>query len=133
MQHNLVFEGNVLKAADDIKIIAQNLLKFNNLELDRAAITVHFAAREQTQESARHLDFLKEKLPALAFQTLRENLQELAKMEAVFENLHPENVLRRGYSITRSKGKVIASPADVKPGDALETRFWTGVVNSNVA
>lgn len=133
VQHNLIFEGNVLKAADDIKIIAQNLLKFNNLELDRAAITVHFAAREQTQESARHLDFLKEKLPALAFQTLRENLQELAKMEAVFENLHPENVLRRGYSITRSKGKVIASPTDVKPGDALETRFWTGVVNSNVA
>lgn len=130
VQHNLVFEGNVLEVAEALESIAQNILKVKHLELDRAETTARYAAREQTQESSRNLDFLEQKLPAFAIQTLREHHRELEKMEAICQNLHPENVLRRGFSITFSNGKVIASASEVKSGDALETRLWKGVVNS---
>ena len=75
---------------------------------------------------------MEEKLPVLALQTLREHHRELEKMEAICQNLHPENVLRRGFSITISNGKVISSPAELKSGDLLETRLWEGIVKSEV-
>lgn len=132
VNHNLVFEGNLLEAASDLESLAQNIIKFKQLELDRAETTVHFTAREQIQEAVRKLDFLEEKLPALALQILRDQERELEKMEAICLNLHPENVLRRGYSITTKNGKVISSTSEVESGDALETRLWEGVVKSKV-
>ncbi len=132
VQHNLLFEGNVLEAAETMEGIAQNILKIKHLELERAETTARYAAREQTQESSRNLDFMEEKIPALALQTLREHHRELEKMEAICQNLHPENVLRRGFSITISNGKAISSPAELKSGDLLETRLWEGIVKSEV-
>ncbi|MDO8367914.1 MAG: exodeoxyribonuclease VII large subunit [Saprospiraceae bacterium] len=133
VQHNLVFEGNVLEVAESMESIAQNILQIKYLELERAESGAHFAARAQTQDAARHLDFAAEKLPALAFQTLRDHFRELEKMEAIYLNLHPENVLQRGFSITLKNGKVVSSASLVKSGDELETRLREGVVKSKVA
>ncbi|MBC7777497.1 MAG: exodeoxyribonuclease VII large subunit [Phycisphaerae bacterium] len=130
VNHNLIFEGNILEAASDLVSLTQNILKFKHLELDRAETTAYFAAREQIQETARKLDFLAENLPAQAFQTIREQQHQLEKMEAIYLNLHPENVLQRGYSITTKNGRVIRSSSEVESGDALETRLWEGVVKS---
>jgi len=132
INHNLVFEGNVLEVASDLENIAQNILKFKHLELDRAETTALYAAREQTQESARKLDFVEEKLPVLALQTLKDHQRELEKLEAIYLNLHPENVLRRGYSITKKNGKAITSTFELESGDTLETLLWEGVVKSKV-
>ncbi len=94
IQHNLIFEGNILEAAEDLERIAQNVLKIKHLELDRAETTARFSAREQVQEAARSLDFLVEKLPAFSTQTLRLHQQALEKMEAICRNL--DSVARDG-------------------------------------
>lgn len=130
VQHNLFFEGKILEAADELENLAQNLVKFKQLELERSETTTRFAAREQFQNSARQLDFFWEKIPSLVFQMLREHHRELEKMEAICQNLLPKNVLRRGYSITTKNGKAIASATEVNTGDELETRFQEGVVKS---
>ncbi|MFN0035778.1 MAG: exodeoxyribonuclease VII large subunit [Saprospiraceae bacterium] len=132
VQHNLFFEGKILEAAQGMENMAQNIVKFKHLELERAETIAHFAAREQLQSAARHLGFLEEKIPALASQALREHYRELEKMEAICQNLHPENVLGRGYSITSKNGKAIMSPSEVQPEDVLETRLKEGVVASIV-
>ncbi|MFN0177025.1 MAG: exodeoxyribonuclease VII large subunit [Saprospiraceae bacterium] len=132
LQHNLVFEGNVIEAAETMESIAQNIVKIKHLELERAETTARYAVRELTQESSRNLDFMEEKLPALALLTLREHHRELEKIEAICQNLQPENVLRRGFSITSRNGKAISSAAELKSGDTLETRLWEGVVKSKV-
>lgn len=132
VQHNLNFESDLLGAVENLKSSAQNLLKFIQLDLDRTETTAYFAARAQIQESIRKLDFAEEKLSELALQTLREQQFILEKTEALYLNLHPLNVLRRGYSITTKKGKVIKSSSEVNKGDALETRFWEGSVRSKV-
>jgi len=132
INHNLIFEGNVLEAASDLESIAQNILKIKDLELERAETTTRFSAREQTKDAVRNLSFLAEKLPAITSQILREHDRELEKMEAIYLNLHPENVLRRGYSITFKNGKAIASSMDVHPGDELETRLSEGLLKSKV-
>lgn len=132
VSHNLVFEGKILEAAENLERTTLNLLKFKHLELDRAETTAHFAAQAQVLDAFRQIEYLSEKLPVFAFQLLREQSRALDNMEAIYQNLHPENVLRRGYSITLKNGKPVTSSLEVHPGDELETRLREGKLRSKV-
>ncbi len=46
--------------------------------------------------------------------------------------LDPENVLKRGYTITSSNGKIIKKSAELKKEDLINTRFSDGSVSSKV-
>ncbi len=48
-------------------------------------------------------------------------------------HLHPDNVLKRGYSITRINGVAIKSKQDVRAGDVLETTLLSGKIISTVS
>lgn len=58
--------------------------------------------------------------------------KELEGLEEKIRLLHPEQVLRRGYSITRLKGKALINPDVVKRGDHLVTTLYGGEVESVV-
>ncbi|MFN0241936.1 MAG: exodeoxyribonuclease VII large subunit [Planctomycetota bacterium] len=64
----------------------------------------------------------------------RERARRLDLAERTLRATSPENVLARGYSITRRAGTKtpLVSAADLKPGEALETRLFSGVVHSTV-
>lgn len=57
------------------------------------------------------------------------DLQHIAKLITI---LDPVNVLRRGYSLTLSGGKIVTSAAGVHPGEVLTTRFKDGDATSQV-
>jgi exodeoxyribonuclease VII large subunit len=57
---------------------------------------------------------------------------ELNNLERTINNLSPENVLKRGYSITLLNGKAIRSYNEVKQGERLETMVIDGVIQSDV-
>jgi exodeoxyribonuclease VII large subunit len=46
--------------------------------------------------------------------------------------LDPENVLKRGYTITSLNGKILKKCKQVKKEDILETKFIDGSVSSKV-
>ena len=50
------------------------------------------------------------------------------------EGANPSAILARGYSMVQDKatGKVIRSPADTKPGQVLEIRPATGIIQTQV-
>jgi exodeoxyribonuclease VII large subunit len=55
---------------------------------------------------------------------------------AVLENktrlLDPQNILKRGYSITRMDDKVIRDASELKKGDIIKTRLYKGEITSEV-
>lgn len=55
-----------------------------------------------------------------------------AVMESTLGILDPENVLRRGYSITTCKGNLIKSVAEIGTGDVIDTRLKDGKIESKV-
>ena len=63
---------------------------------------------------------------------LKEHTAALANIEQHVNILNPENVLKRGYSITRVNGKLVRSTREVKEGDVLDTRVVDGQVSSTV-
>ncbi len=65
----------------------------------------------------------------------RRMLQENHRMEILehrVDAVNPEKLLQRGYSITRSNGRVVRSPEQLKAGDEIETTMEKGTVKSLV-
>ena len=56
----------------------------------------------------------------------------LQQFQTKIELLHPENVLRRGYSITVKNGKSVRQASEITKGDTITTRFWKGEIQSKV-
>ena len=65
----------------------------------------------------------------------RRMLQENHRMELLehrVDAVNPEKLLQRGYSITRSNGRVVRSPEQLKAGDEIETTMEKGTIKSIV-
>lgn len=58
--------------------------------------------------------------------------KQLADMEKSISQLHPRNVLKRGYSITRKDGKTVKRADELVQDDLLETTFFDGKTKSIV-
>lgn len=57
---------------------------------------------------------------------------DINNLQRTINNLSPENVLKRGYSITILNGKAIKNYQDVKAGDKIETVVMGGIIKSTV-
>ncbi len=64
--------------------------------------------------------------------TLAKNSGSLIALENSLNMLNPENVLRRGYTLTMMNGRVIKTAAHLKNGDIIDTRFTDGDVKSHI-
>lgn len=61
---------------------------------------------------------------------LTEQQGRVGMIEEKVRLLHPENILKRGFSITRLNGKVVTKAKDLKPGDELHTQVYEGELTS---
>ncbi len=56
--------------------------------------------------------------------------KQLNYTEKTIQNLSPERILKRGFSISRYKGKAISNKKDIPRGEKMETEFYKGKVKS---
>lgn len=63
---------------------------------------------------------------------LTEQQGRVGVMEEKVRLLHPDNILKRGFSITRHNGKVITNATNLKSGDELQTQVYEGEITSVV-
>lgn len=63
---------------------------------------------------------------------LKSKNQELASLESNLNNLKPENVLKRGYSITYLNEHSVTDSSKIKPGDLIHTQLFNGTITSTV-
>lgn len=132
LQHNLFFENEVLRLAENIRAVGDHRLKINQMDLERLETALHWSSRERLRTAARRLDVLEENIPGLVSRLLRNRSRQLDHAETFCLALHPENVLRRGYSLTTKNGKTVTSAAEVEAGDLLETQLREGTIQSKV-
>ena len=65
--------------------------------------------------------------------TVKSNSLRLDGLSNVLEIVNPENVLKRGYTITSLNGKILKKKELLLPDDIIETRFTDGTIKSRVA
>lgn len=83
---------------------------------------------KREQELEKCSDNLKIYLTQL-FEKEKTRLEQAGKMVSL---LHPENVLKRGYSITLFNGKSITDASSISEDAILTTKFYKGEIKSKV-
>ena len=75
---------------------------------------------------------LEKKISLTAEHLLMVEKHRLELLEGRAQNLDPQLLLRRGYSITLVGGKALSDPSQVKQGDKIETRLEKGTIISTI-
>ncbi len=75
---------------------------------------------------------IRQKLNAVTLLSLKNNNSDLENVKKNIHNMSPENVLKRGYSITLLNGKSVKNAEEVKTGDILQTTLFQGNIKSIV-
>lgn len=84
------------------------------------------------ENCAHHLDVLEKALAPAATSKLMAEKHRLEMLGQRMTVLDPQQMLKRGYSITLFEGKTIRDATKLKKGDEIETRLASGVVKSRV-
>ena len=132
LQHNLQFEGGIYELGEQLRDIALRQLYSASLQIEQGISQVKWSAQGRLQQASLHIISAKEKLPLFAQRLMQSQHKTLEQLENYCLALHPDNVLRRGFSITRHDGKVVHSASELNTGDELETRLKDGKVRSSV-
>lgn len=71
-------------------------------------------------------------LKTLTKQFIGEAVQQINTAESNVSLLHPDNVLKRGYSITKLNGKVLKGCGQLMPGEEIESVLFENIIYSKV-
>ena len=131
---------NVLNSSrHDVRQYVRDLFKQSNatlLQRKQEQISAVYKLRSLTeslcnrrkQELEQHLFMLRKDLMAF----IRHENTRLANIVKTVAIMHPENVLKRGYTISRVNGKAITSIEQVNTSDTIETIAVDGILESQV-
>ena len=119
-----VFNG-VRRQSD--RILRDERHKFDSLTRSASYIPLRIAAVHTNKLSA-----IRGDLESRSARRLVKEEHRTAAIEQAIKHLDPANVLKRGYSITRHKGKVLKSAAPLKKWSVIETKLSNGMITSIV-
>lgn len=104
----------------------------NKSELERLAHSLFSDTRELFRSRKEEVKQLEKGLLSATNIPFKEALQKLHFSEEKLRLLSPENILKRGYSITRQNGKALRETEDVLVDEVLETQIYGGKIFSRV-
>lgn len=83
-------------------------------------------------QSYERVDAITERMPLALRHVIRQLRDRVLMNEKLMTQLSPSRLLQKGYSITRSKGRIIRSRNEVKRRDILTTTMKDGDIESEV-
>jgi exodeoxyribonuclease VII large subunit len=110
----------------------RQVLQKEFVDLQEVIITSRHLTRRLLDEENHRLMQVKRTLYHSLHEELREEHHFLENVEQFTRMVAPENVLKRGYTLTLKDGKIITSSKGLQEGELIETRFRDGGVTSVV-
>jgi exodeoxyribonuclease VII large subunit len=119
-------------SAEQLRNLTTRMVRESELTLASKANEINHIVRQVfSLEKERFLNYSKAisstPLKAIAFAGLKLN-----QLESSANHLNPENILKRGFSITQINGKAIRNSNNLKTGDLIKTTFYEGYIESEV-
>ena len=125
---------NFVNLNGQLRDAMQRRIEMAKQRVDQAASRPTFRRPLQRfRDLEQRLDDSADRLQRAAKVRLATASKKIESLAARLETLSPLNVLRRGYSLTRTvEGKLLRDAAEVQPGDLIVTRVQNGEVTSRV-
>jgi exodeoxyribonuclease VII large subunit len=101
-------------------------------QLDHSVNKLNYIFREKVLMNKNMLNQFKHLVKIRTLETIRYEKKNLDLIQDKLRLVDPQNILKRGYSLTMLNGKIIKSVQQVNEGDLLETWLGDGIIESNV-
>jgi exodeoxyribonuclease VII large subunit len=112
-----------------------NIEKYNHKkekELQTLGQRLHNGVLQYLSKKNTEIHIYKQSIHNYTTQYLLKQQNILHQAQTKVELLHPENILKRGYSITMKNGKAISCADEVAIGELLVTKLFQGEIKSEV-
>ncbi len=117
---------------DSIVSLSRGILNKNESQLNALSKDLYYNSRALLHNSESNLNILKDRLKGVVKHSLEKERFDIQRYEHFVSLSLPENMLKRGYTITTRNGKTIKSISDVAVGEVIQTRFLDGEVDSKI-
>ena len=126
------FDEKISGIESGIRQYAQRLLSGASGSLGSLIHRLLLSASNATTAPRGRIDVLEKSLTACLKQYFQLAGKRLSAAEQAVRLLNPENVMRRGYSITRHNGKAVKDAALLSNGAIIMTELHRGIIRSVV-
>ncbi len=127
------FDERIMELRNRLVTFSEQMLKDETHRLHSLGQRLRFLPVRLRAAVENRLLVLESGLSASVWRLMQKEENRLHRIEQAVRLLDPQNVLKRGYSITRRKGKVLRDASSVRRGDVLETTLHSGSITSVVA
>ncbi len=131
-QHMELEKQRLARLSERIPLLFSNVRTRQEARLDRIAAALGQATSQRLTNERHRISTIEQTMPLQVERLLTREKTRMEKLQIRLQALDPALLLRRGYSITLHNGLALRDPAQVKPGDKLETRVEKGTVISTV-
>ena len=120
------------KVTSNTKNRTERYISLQNHILEQSVQELSFTFRKQVLKSENKLTRLEQLLKSGTTGILRNEKKNLNRISEKLRLVDPQNILKRGYSLTLLNGKIVKSIDQISEGDQLETRLSDGIIESIV-
>jgi len=125
-------QNNLLKLLVEAKNCSNKYVVQQNHWLEQAANKLKFGIRAQIRENENSLQQYRNLLKIQTTELIRNEKKNINIIGDKLRLIDPQNVLKRGYSLTMHNGKLLKSVNMIREGDWLETKLSDGSLKSKV-
>lgn len=126
------FDEKVNQLSQDLALKSKGVLMQHQARLMNFQDALARTAKYRLERSAEEVDNIAGNLDIMATHLLQRQQDVLMMLEDKVKLLHPDHILKRGFSITRLNGKAVVDASTMKSGDELVTQVYQGEVKSVV-
>ncbi len=127
VHQNLNQESSYLATSlNRLKLLVQQFSSLKDYALINYSHRIGFDYNRHLKSEYNYLELISSRMLRILFISIKSKNDRLSVYEKNLDYLRPEKVLMRGYSISSSGGRIIKRAKDLKAGDELTTKFFTG-------
>ncbi len=97
-------------------------------------LATHFSyiIKDNTKDQLNKINTFTERLKNATKRVIQEEKHRLTNKEQFLKLISPENILKKGYTLTIRNNKIVKSSLTLKEGDTITNRFYDGDLVSEV-
>lgn len=103
-----------------------------SVSLNTFATHFSYLTKDYTKDQLNKISVFTERLKSLTKKVIVDEKHRLTNQEQFLKLISPENILKKGYTLTIRDNKIVKNSAELKEGDTITNRFFDGDVISIV-
>lgn len=125
-------KSELQKNTAEVKRLTNHFVIKQKHVLDFSGNKLNFIFRTQIIKNKNLLNQFNHLVKIQVSDQIRNEKKSMIAIQEKLRLVDPQNILKRGYSLTMLNGKIVKSVKQVTQGDLLETRLGDGAVESTV-